>query len=163
MNNNKILDILLFCTPKNILNCLSTCKQTNSINSPYFWKLLCERDYNQINKFNKFSYPKKYKILNYINKVSYITNYLIDELCTTDKIIITSQQLLNISINTYALKKLTNLETIYVKDYNPLNVAKLGHIKIIEPLKGKQGTLRQPFKFLCKDIYARSVICGDPN
>ncbi len=161
MNNDDMFNVLLHCTPINILNCLSICKQTNSLNTPYFWKSLCETHYDKINQFENLAHFKKYKLLNGINKLSYITNYSIDELSTKNSIGITGKQLLDILIHTKILKKLTNLKIINVKLFNPLKTNKLEHIEIKSYLKGQMGIIR-PFNNTRKFIYARSVICGNP-
>lgn len=106
MNNDNILNILLFCTPKNILNCLLTCKQTNSISTPYFWKLLCERLTHVSITADNFLYKNAYKILNDINKVAYIVNIPLGCLLTYRNIFITIDQFFEISKYTEALRNL---------------------------------------------------------
>ena len=149
MNNDEIRETLLFCTSKNILNCILTCKQINSIDTPYFWKLLCERLYNVPTNINKFLYKKRYRILNDINKVAYIVNIPLDKLLTQRRIIINSDQLFDISKNTEALKNLTFLKIIYVRGSNSLNTFILENIRI--------QVIRQR-----KISHKTLVNCGDP-
>lgn len=67
MNCDVIFNLLLYLDHNTITKCLTLCKYVNSNNKTYLWKLLCERDYPDIN-LNK-PYYDTYKLCFKINKL----------------------------------------------------------------------------------------------
>ncbi len=63
MINDCLFTALQFCNTPDIVKCLVITGKTNIyINKPYFWKLLCERDFmDEYNNIELDSYYKKYK------------------------------------------------------------------------------------------------------
>ena len=133
MNVDCVFNSLLYLNINNISNILLTCKYINSINTQYFWKLLCKRNYKlEYNKFTEKTYYDIYKLCkqltNLTNKLS--LNLMPYELYTIEKLDCSDK---NLFYFPNELCTLINLRELYL-DNNKLeslsdNICNLTNLK----------------------------------
>ena len=109
MDFDCIFTDLLYCDIKTIKLCLSSNSLIKKINNDYIWKLLCERDYDNIYiKLNVRLFYEKYKSCNKLYNFCGKVGYKVDTMFNMTKLNLSNYKLRSIPSE---LGQLNNLQT----------------------------------------------------
>ena len=114
-----ILNVLLYCNSYYALQCLKCCKYIRKLDTQYFWKLLCEREYEiKYIEFEPIKWNEKYLICNKLSKINkkLHLDYEIDELYMSTEFDLSRSQL---TVIPNEICILTNVTWLFL-DHNQL-------------------------------------------